>query len=215
MSEETSQHQDIFAQSSLSSALTTKRLAAFIADSYPISIGRGTYGLPKLHWSRGDFTHSLSIGSFCSIADDVSIFVGSHGRHTIDYVSSYPLGLVFGRTPSRVPSKTMGGDLGVRIGSDVWIGRGAMIMSGISIGHGAVIAARAVVNRDVPAYAVVGGIPGRIIKQRFSADVIQKLLALEWWNWSDDLIAARLPFFNTPEFFPLLDKYLKERIVEQ
>lgn len=201
---------DVFKASQLSPALTVNKLRAYLEDGYPIEIGRGTYGSPKLHWSKGDFRHSLRIGSFCSIAEDVGIFVGMHGRHTIDYVSTYPLGIIYGRSSEKVASKTMAEGLGVQIGSDVWIGRGALVMAGVTIGHGAVIAARAVVNKDVSPYAIVGGIPGKVIKYRFPQPVIDKLLAIQWWDWPDELISQRLPFFNTPYFENLLDEYLQE-----
>lgn len=196
--------------SPLASALTMRKLEPYLQDGYPITIGRATYGAPKLHWSKGDFQHRLDIGSFCSIAEAVGIFVGYHGRHTVDYVSTYPLGLVYGSTPQKVASRTVLGDLGVRIGNDVWIGRGATIMAGVSIGHGAVIAAQAVVNKDVPPYAIVGGVPAKHIRYRFPETIIEKLLKLEWWDWDDALIAARLPFFNTPGFETYLDRYLEE-----
>lgn len=200
----------IFADSPLAQALTIRRLAGFIADGYPIEVGRGTYGAPKLHWSKGDFAHKLRIGAFCSIAEEVSIFVGIHGRHTVDYASTYPLGLVYGRAKEKVPSATTQGDLGVSIGNDVWIGRGAMIMSGITVGDGAVIAARAVVTKNVAPYAVVGGVPAKVVKHRFPPATVGKLLQLKWWDWSDETIAERLRFFNCPDFEGLLDTYLAE-----
>lgn len=204
-----------FEGSLLAKALTVRRLAEHIADGYPIEVGRGTYGAPKLHWSKGDLDHKLRIGAFCSIAEEVSIFVGIHGRHTVDYVSTYPLGLVFGRASEKVPSATTMGDLGVRIGNDVWIGRGAMIMSGITINDGAVVAARAVVTKDVAPYSIVGGVPARAVKERFPADIVEKLLRLKWWDWSDETIAQRLPFFNSPHFETLLDTYLAEDASDQ
>ena len=202
---------DIFERSPLAPALTRTKLAPFLADGYPIEIGRGSYGAPKLHWSKGDFTPKLRIGAFCSIADDVSIFVGAHGRHTVDYVSTYPMGMVYGRADKRLPSKMTAGDLGVTIGNDVWIGRGAMIMAGVTIGDGAVVAARAVVNKDVAPYAIVGGVPAKLIRYRFDEATVQRLLRLQWWTWPDELIAERLPLFHTPEFAAQLDSYLSEK----
>jgi len=184
----------------LEAALTSKRLINFIDQNFPITIGRHTYGCPKLHWSKGDFSYNLSIGSFCSIADDVSIFVGKHGRHTIDYVSTYPIGVVFGRSPTKVESNTQFGDLSVVIENDVWIGRGAMILAGVNVGNGAVIAARSVVTRDVEPYAIVGGVPAKLIKHRFPPDIVRKLINLKWWEWSDEVIKERLAFFSTPIF---------------
>lgn len=200
---------DVFKASKLLPALTVNKLRTYLDDGYPIEIGRGTYGAPKLHWSKGDFRHTLRIGSFCSIAEEVGIFIGTHGRHTIDYASTYPIGLVYGRSPEKVPSSTLNGNLDVEIGNDVWVGRGALIMSGVTIGDGAVIAARALVNKDVPPYAIVGGVPAKTIKYRFPGSIIDKLLAVKWWDWSDGLIVERLPFFNTPDFEKYLDEYLE------
>lgn len=203
---------DVYQSSVLAPALTSSRLQTYLNDGYPIRIGRASYGAPRLFWSKGDFSHDLEIGAFCSIADDVGIFVGKHGRHTIDYVSTYPLALVFGRSTNKVNSRTESGNMSVRIGNDVWIGRGSLIMAGVSIGDGAVVATRSVVNRDVPPYAVVGGTPAKVLKFRFDQDSIQKLLKIRWWNWPDELIAERHAFFQTPQFEQYLDQYLKESI---
>ena len=209
-SNKTSSAHDLYQSSALGPALTAARLQQYVKDGYPIKIGRASYGAPRLFWSNGDFAHALEIGSFCSIADDVGIFVGKHGRHTIDYVSTYPLALVFGRSTAKVASSTENGSMSVRIGNDVWIGRGCLIMAGVTIGDGAVIATRAVVNRDVPPYAIVGGTPARILKYRFSPEVISKLAKIQWWDWPDELIANRHAFFQTPDFESFLDQYLKE-----
>jgi chloramphenicol O-acetyltransferase type B len=202
---------DVFERSSMGPALTRNKLAPFLADGFPIEIGRGSYGGPKLHWSKGDFKWTLRIGAFCSIAEDVSIFVGAHGRHTVDFMSTYPLGMVFGRAAVRKPSRMTAGDLGVNIGNDVWIGRGAMIMAGVTIGDGAVVAARAVVNKDVPPYAIVGGVPAKLIRYRFDEATVARLLQVQWWNWPDEVIAERLSLFHTPEFAEQLDSYLPEK----
>jgi len=192
----------------ISDALTLNKLNEKIQAGFPISVGRYSYGNPKLHWSKGDFSHTLAIGAFCSIAEEVGIFVGSHGRHTVDYVSTYPIGMIFGKSPKKIASKTAVGNMSVSIGNDVWIGRGAMIMAGVTIGDGAIVAARAVVNKDVPPYGVVGGVPAKLLRMRFSSCVIDKLMTLQWWSWSDELIHERLDFFNTPSFDHFLDYYL-------
>jgi chloramphenicol O-acetyltransferase type B len=193
----------------LTDGLIKKRLANFIEQGFPISIGRYSYGCPKLYWSKGDFGFQLTIGSFCSIADDVSIFVGKHGRHTTDYVSTYPIGLIYGRSSQKIESATQIGDFSVRIENDVWIGRGAMIFAGVTIGNGAVIGARAVVTKDVEPYSIVVGTPAREVRKRFQPEVIEKLIKLKWWNWSDEMIKERLPFFTTPLFYNHLDTWLE------
>ena len=87
------------------------------------------------------------------------------------------------------------------IGNDVWISRGAHIMSGVFIGNGAVIGAHTVVAKNVPPYAIVVGNPARIIKYRFDPETIRKLQAIRWWNWSLEKIHEHLPYMNYPEEF--------------
>lgn len=123
----------------------------------------------------------LEIGKFCSIAHGAE-FLMNGGNHLTDTVSSFPLG-IFGHgwsdaMPDAWPNK---GDL--IVGNDVWIGYGATLMAGITIGHGAVIASKAVVTRDVPPYAIVGGNPARIIRTRHSDEDVKTLLDIAWWDW--------------------------------
>lgn len=92
----------------------------------------------------------------------------------------------------------------VTVGNDVWIGANVIIMDGLKIGDGAVVGANAVVTRDVPPYAIVGGIPARIIRYRFEPEIIEKLLALQWWNLPDEQIAA-LPFDDVAECIRILE----------
>ena len=127
---------------------------------------------------------NAQIGRFCSIATQVSIAPGIHKTdgvscHTSFYQKSTPLLKVYSNENSfRTFSKVV-------IGNDVWIGERAIIMDGVNIGHGAIVAAGAVVTKDVAPYAVVGGVPAQLIKFRFSDKVIEDLLKSEWWNFSD------------------------------
>ena len=82
------------------------------------------------------------------------------------------------------------------IGNDVWIGYEAVIMAGVHIGNGAIIAARAVVTKDVPPYTIVGGVPARPIRKRFDEEVIRKLETLKWWDWSAEKIRRCLPYMG-------------------
>jgi len=123
----------------------------------------------------------LVIGRYCSIAAEVR-FIMNGGNHPTSWLSTYPFP-VFGEgwesaMPATWPNR---GD--TVIGNDVWIGYGATIMPGIRIGNGAIIATAAVVTKDVPAYAIVGGNPGTILRYRFDEATIGRLLALQWWNW--------------------------------
>lgn len=89
------------------------------------------------------------------------------------------------------------------IGNDVWIGFGATVLNGVTIGDGAIIAAGAVVTKDVPPYAIVGGNPAHVIKYRFSKEVVEKLLALQWWNYGSDILDG-LPIDDVEKALPML-----------
>ncbi len=131
----------------------------------------------------------LIIGKFCSIACGVK-FLFNSANHTLKFLSSYTFPLFYeewGLEKSNVATAWDNkGD--IVIGNDVWIGYEAVIMAGVHIGNGAIIAARAVVTKDVPAYTIVGGVPARPIKKRFDEETIRKLETLRWWDWSAENI---------------------------
>jgi len=164
-------------------------------------IGEWTYGYPDvLEWGEG--AH-LFIGRFCSIAQGVTILLG--GEHRADYVTTYPFSaLVEGAEPYDAASRSRGD---VVIGHDVWIGEGALIRSGITIGNGAIIAARSVVTRDVESYAVVGGNPARLIRYRFSWDVITALERIAWWSWPPEQIEEAWPLLLSDDIGMFVDHY--------
>ena len=134
----------------------------------------------------------LIIGKFCAIAKDVT-FMMNGANHQSTGFSTYPF-FIFGNGWEK--SAPQPGDLpfkgNTEIGNDVWIGYNATIMPGVKIGNGAIIASKSVVTNDVPAYAVVGGNPAKIIKQRFDDKTINALLSIAWWDWSSDKITAHL-----------------------
>lgn len=165
-----------------------------------VTVGRRTYGTPEvLRWYAKDGSHvggRVRIGAFCSIADGVLLFTG--GNHRPDWLSMYPLRITYdlpGRDHDGQPHSR--GD--IVIGDDVWIGVGAMVLSGVTIGSGAAIGAGAVVSRDVAPYTLVAGNPAREVRRRFSEDVVEGLLSLRWWDWSDEQIAANVDLLCGPE----------------
>jgi len=133
---------------------------------------------------KNSIVQNAKIGRFCSIANDV--FIGL-GRHPAEYFSTSP---IFYRVSNTFKIELVNKNyefeeyLSVEIGNDVWIGARAIILDGIKIGDGAIIAANAVVTKDVPPYAIVGGIPAKVIKHRFKPEKIAELLHLKWWDWS-------------------------------
>ncbi len=157
-----------------------------------MQVGRHTYGHEAIsvrHWGE---PAELRIGSFCSIADGVSVFLG--GNHRTDWVTTYPFAEFADRWETARGIRghpSTNGD--VMIGNDVWIGSNATIMSGVTIGDGAVVAANSCVTRDVDPYAIVAGNPARLIRPRFDPSIVEQLLRIRWWEWSDELIDENTP----------------------
>ena len=137
----------------------------------------------------------LIIGKFCSIACGAK-FLFNSANHALRSLSNYTFPLFFeewGLNKKNVASAWDNkGD--IIIGNDVWIGYEAVIMAGVHIGDGAVIAARAVVTKDVPPYTIVGGTPARKIRMRFEEEKIAKLQQIQWWNWPVEKIRRSLPY---------------------
>jgi virginiamycin A acetyltransferase len=134
----------------------------------------------------------LIIGKFCAIARQVK-FIMNGANHKMSGISTYPF-RIFGNGWEKAISEP--GEFSFKgdtvIGNDVWIGYQALIMPGISIGNGAIVASRSVVASDVPAYTIVGGNPAKPLKQRFSADDIESLQSIAWWDWSAEKITLHL-----------------------
>lgn len=149
---------------------------------------------------RGQFEKSilfqcpLIIGRFCSIACGAK-FIFNCANHTLKSFSTYTFPLFFEEwdlLKSEVASAWDNkGD--IVIGNDVWIGYDAVIMAGVRIGDGAIVGTRAVVTKDVEPYSIVGGVPAKEIRKRFTTSVIKRLLELQWWNWPIEKIRNSIP----------------------
>jgi acetyltransferase-like isoleucine patch superfamily enzyme len=175
-----------------------------------LTIGENTYGHFDVDWYKGSEA-KLTIGKFCSISPKVRFITG--GIHPLDWTALYPFRIYWGLegayqdgTPS-----TKGP---ICIGCDVWIGTGATILSGVTIGHGAVVMAESVVSKDIPPYCIAGGVPAKIIGKRFDDDTIGRLLEIQWWDWSREKILQNIYLLNSArvgEFVRLHTKAAEEK----
>ena len=131
----------------------------------------------------------LKIGRFCSIACGAK-FLFTSGNHTMRSLSNYTFPIFFDAwgLDAKDIRDAWDNKGDIIVGNDVWIGYEAVILSGVTIGDGAIIGTRAVVTKDVPPYTIVGGVPARPIRRRFDADTIARLEALRWWDWTPDKI---------------------------
>jgi len=146
----------------------------------------------------------LIIGKFCAIATGVN-FIMNGANHQMDALTTYPFGIFGSGWEVGQPALT---DLPIKgntvIGNDVWIGYQSVVMPGVKIGDGAIIAAKSIVTKDVPPYTIVGGNPAKLIKQRFDDQVVAKLLAIKWWDWSVEKITHNIPFLVSNDIEQLM-----------
>ena len=139
-----------------------------------------------------DFTgDQLIIGKFCMIASDVK-FIMNGANHLSNAISTYPFAVFGNGWENAMEGKVYPNKGNIEIGNDVWIGYNATIMAGVKIGDGAIIATNATVVSDVEPYTIVGGNPAREIKKRFSPEIIERLLKLQWWNWDIEKITKNV-----------------------
>ena len=135
----------------------------------------------------------LIIGAFCSIACGAK-FLFNSANHTLRSLSTYPFPIFYEEWGLKRENVTNAWDNkgNIVVGNDVWIGYEAVILAGVTIGDGAIIGTRAVVTKDVPPYTIVGGVPAKPIRRRFPEETAEKLLDLQWWNWSRERIAEHI-----------------------
>lgn len=175
------------------------------------------WGNSKLFYATlGDYSyigpHSrvihATIGKFCSIGAEVRIGMGTHTLNNLSTASIFTAkkngtGISWTTENSFEEYKT------VKIGNDVWIGQRAMIMGGVHIGNGAVVGAGAIVTKDVPPYTIVAGVPARVVRRRFSEDVINTLEQIRWWDKPDSELKSNIKLFQATMDDEILKKYKK------
>ena len=146
----------------------------------------------------------LLIGKFCSIACGAK-FLFNSANHALGSLSTDPFPIFYDEwgLDGKNVADAWDNKGDITLGNDVWIGYEAVILAGVTIGDGAIIGARAVVTRDVPPYAIVGGVPARLIRRRFDEATIESLLALQWWDWEPERIRRALPVLQAGDIAAL------------
>lgn len=174
-----------------------------------IQVGEYTYGNPNvLNYRDGT---KLAIGKFCSIAPNVSIIMG--GDHRSDWCTTYPFNSLMNEFRYIEGNPKSNGD--IVIGNDVWMARDCKILSGVHIGDGAIIAANAVVTKDVEPYSIVGGIPAKVIRKRFDEETVRKFEEIQWWNWDKEHIYDAIPLLQsnrTEQLFEFYESVVKNHM---
>ena len=172
-----------------------------IFDVSKVSIGRETYGDLNIEMYEDDYGH-ISIGNYCSIANNTYFICG--GEHDFQNLSTFPFSFFFDRKRDSISKGP------IVIDDDVWIGFSSIVLSGVHIGQGAVIAAGSVVVKDVPPYAIVGGNPARVIKYRFDNEIIQLLKKIDYSKINRDTYTGLRNLFDQR-----IDLELASEIVEK
>lgn len=162
-----------------------------------VDVGRNTYGGIKLYSSANN--SKLRIGSFCSIGPEVTFIMNN--EHRLKSLSTFPFRVkALGETNPEALGKG-----GITIADDVWIGFGATILDGVYIAQGAVVGARAVVTKDVPPYAIVGGCPAQVLRYRFSPEIVERLTEFNFSRLSRDFIESHIDDLESDLSINLID----------
>lgn len=180
-------------------------VASNFFPKHKVKVGINSYG--DLHIiSYGEENEGLEIGSYVSIANDVKFLLG--GNHFYKRFTTYPFIAKFVDT-NYVETWTKGK---IEIGDDVWIGTEAFILPGVTVGKGAIIAARAVVSKDIPAYSIVAGNPATVVKLRFPTEIIKKLEVIDFSKIDPDLIIRNIEHYKSESSFDAILKLLEKNI---
>jgi acetyltransferase-like isoleucine patch superfamily enzyme len=187
----------------------TLRRPAYMRDELASAIQRGTaeigdysYGAPQLRYVALGLR--FVCGKYCSFGPEVQVMLASNHRH--DWISTYPFPAFADEWPAAAGlTGHVAGKGDVVVGNDVWVGAGVMLGSGVKVGDGAVIAARSVVVKDVPPYAIVGGNPAQVIRYRFDEATIAALLGLRWWDWPHERVEANIPLLLSGDMQVFID----------
>jgi virginiamycin A acetyltransferase len=170
---------------------TVWRSQASLQGPGQIEIGPHTYWSPTVRFVTWGTGAEIAVGSYCSIAHGVQILAGAD--HGVSRLSTYAFGLLDEpAAPDREPLRSER----VEIGNDVWIGTSAILVGPLRVGDGAVIGAGAVVVSEVPAYALVGGVPARVIRMRLPSAAVVLLERLRWWDWPVDTVREAEPLLR-------------------
>ncbi|WP_052415797.1 CatB-related O-acetyltransferase [Algibacter lectus] len=180
--------------------LLNKTNFTLLKDDKHSYIETGTYDNGAIVWRWTD--SKLKIGKYCSIAHNVN-FIMDEAFHTQSNVTNYPLNNRIKHLNENI--KKIKQSEGITVGNDVWIGMGAYIMPGVKIGNGAVIAANAVVTKNVDDYEVVGGVPAKHIRTKHNQEKIKKLNEIAWWEWDKRLIEDKIA-----EFYLTIEEFIKK-----
>jgi virginiamycin A acetyltransferase len=186
----------------------------FLKNDKYSTLGEKTYDNEALvfRWTPAP----LIIGKYCSIANNVR-FIVDEAYHGASAITNYPLvnnlfkfekTLTVGKYKEQFLLEITQKE-GIKIGNDVWIGMGAYIMPGITIGNGVTVAANSVVTKDIPDYCIVAGVPAKIIKMKYDPQQIDSLNRICWWDWEETLIKDRIQDFYNLNVSLFIKKYLK------
>ncbi len=171
-----------------------------------LEVGRHTYGVPEIDVYKGS-ERNVTIGSFCSISKGVRLITG--GIHQKDWVSLYPFRTTFNLPGAYIDGMpTSNGE--IVIGNDVWIGTDAIIMSGVTIGDGAINASGSIVTKSVEPYSIVAGVPAKHIKFRIEEMFIPNMLEIKWWNWEDQKILSEVELLSSKNIDLFVNKFSSE-----